>query len=70
MTVYDFCFLFTDPKCQSIIVDDVSEDSGAMIVFDGYASELMSSEYANMEVESIDTMFTSSDTITINICSK
>ena len=69
MTVYDFCSLFTGPEFQNVIVDDVDETSGTMSVFEGSASQLMASKYADVEVESIDTMFSSSNSITINICS-
>lgn len=64
MTVQELCELFVDDGLQTINLwsHDKEDD-----IWTGTADEVYYTEYANMEVSSIDNLESNSDVLTINI---
>ena len=63
LTVNEFCEMFTDPSFQKIAIYDIDSNT---IVWKGFTSEVPK-KYQDLNVESIDTLFKSRDTITLNV---
>lgn len=64
MTIYDFNELFTDPCFQKVQIWSIKKEK---TVFIGTLDEASFGEFGDCVIESIDTLFEPSDTLTINI---
>lgn len=64
MTVRDLSDLFTDPDFQQVAVYSLDHEK---VVYSGDIREIAFGIYGDREIESIDTLFEKTDTLTINI---
>ena len=68
ITVWNFCRLFLEPDLQKIKLVDIKDGESSQVAFEGTAREAWNSDYQACEIQSIDTLIDSTDTIVINIC--
>ena len=64
MTVYELCNSFVEAESQMI---NIWEHDSEAVVWEGTAMEVCYTEYADMEVSSIDNLENHSDVLTINV---
>lgn len=64
MTVQELCELFVDDGLQTINLWSHNTEG---VIWTGTAEEVYDTEYADMEVSSIDNLENNSDVLTINI---
>lgn len=64
MTIFEFLQLVVEPSFQKISIWSLSKEK---IVYKGMLDEAGFGEFGDCTIESIDTLFEPSDTLTINI---